>query len=384
LKIVNNNPYPVTYYAQVVDMEANGENGQSKFTPLIGPPDPALSSSELARWMAIPSAPITVRAGGSSDIPFTVRVPGNAEPGGHYAAILVGTQPLTGTSTGTQLRVSSFVSSLVFVRIKGDVIENGRIREFTSDQSLYQSPKANFVLRFENLGNTHLKPAGDVTIYNMWGKSRGKVFINQDSNFGNVLPKSIRRFEFSWEGEASVFDIGLYKAVVTLNYGQDEKKNISATTYFWVVPVVPVSITLGIFILFLLLLSWFIRRYIRRALVLERERMGILAPAQPQVQTPILEAMMEPIREGVVDLRKVAGRAQVTPVTAQALPQDAAITGLSAGEFVRKYKLFFAFILVLLLCVGGLWFYLEKVLIPERNYTIKSVISNDEGTTSAQ
>src|SRR5262245_20566537 len=31
LKIVNNNSYDVTYYAQVVDMEAKGETGQSKF-----------------------------------------------------------------------------------------------------------------------------------------------------------------------------------------------------------------------------------------------------------------------------------------------------------------------------------------------------------------
>src|SRR4051812_12587181 len=67
LKIVNSNAYPVTYYAQVVDMEANGENGQSKFIPLIGPQDPALAASQLAGWMSIPSAPITVRAGTSGD-----------------------------------------------------------------------------------------------------------------------------------------------------------------------------------------------------------------------------------------------------------------------------------------------------------------------------
>jgi len=384
LKIVNNNAYDVTYYAQVVDMQANGEAGQSKFIPIIGPPDPALATSELARWMKIPSTPVIVKAGKTADIPFTVTIPSNAEPGGHYAAILVGTQPLAGTTTGTQLKVSSYVSSLLFVRVKGDVIETGRIRDFTPDQSLYQTPKANFVLRFENTGNTHLQPQGDVTIYNMWGKERGKVLINQDSNFGNVLPKTIRRFEFSWEGEQSVFDIGRYSAIVTLTFGQDEKKNISATAYFWVVPVVPVAITLGTFIVFILLLAWFIRRYIRRALMLERERYGI-SPTVPQPKAPIFETMMEPLREGVVDLRKVTGQAQNLAAPApQTLNVYQPQGSLTLSQFINKYRLFFIFVVVLLICIVSAWIYLEKVLIPERNFTIESVISNDEGTSSQQ
>jgi len=384
LKIVNNNTYDVTYYAQVVDMQANGENGQSKFVPIIGPPDPALAASELARWMTISAAPITVKAGKTMDLPFTVKIPFNAEPGGHYAAILVGTQPLAGSSTGTQLKVSSYVSSLLFARVKGDVIETGRIREFVSDQGLYQTPNANFTLRFENTGNTHLKPEGNVTIYNMWGKERGKVLINQDSNFGNVLPKSIRRFQFSWEGEQSVFDIGRYSATVTLTFGQDEKKNISATTYFWVVPIVPVAMTLGTLVLFLLVLAWFIRRYIRRALELERERYGVaLSVPMPEAPKPMLETMIEPLRVGVVDLRKVTAQPQTTTQSPMANEAITMQEGISLGEFLRKYKLFFAFVIILLVCVAGLWIYLEKVLVPERNFNINSVVSQEENAASS-
>ena len=106
------------------------------------------------------------------------------------------------------MKISSFVSSLLFVNIKGDVVESGRIREFSTSQSLYQTPNVDFSVRFENTGNTHVHPQGEVTIYNMWGKERGQVMINnQDDDFGNVLPQSIRRFQFSWSGEQSLFDM---------------------------------------------------------------------------------------------------------------------------------------------------------------------------------
>jgi hypothetical protein len=379
LKIVNNNSYDVTYYAQVVDMEASGESGQSKFIPVLGPQDPSLVSAQLARWVTLEAVPITIKAGRSETLNFTVSIPIHAEPGGHYAAILVGTEPLATSASGSQMKISSYVSSLMFVRVKGDVIESGRIREFTSDKDLYQTPKADFVLRFENTGNTHLKPEGDVTIYNMWGKERGKVLINQEANFGNALPKTIRRFEFSWEGESDVFDIGRYSAVVTLAYGDEGKKNVTATTYFWVVPIVPVAATFGTIALLLLLLAWFIRRYIRSALALERERYGAIIPAQEHVShAPILETMMEPIRESVVDLRKM--RATVPAAASPGVPAIDS-PSLTKSEFFRKYRLFFAFMFVICLVIAGGWFYFAKVLVSERDFNIKALDSQEETLT---
>lgn len=381
LKVVNNNSYDQTYYTQVVNMQANGESGQSKFLPLISTQDPALAVSELARWVELEAKPVFIKAGGSASVPFTVRIPQNAEPGGHYAAILVGTQPMSTSTLGSMMKISTYVSSLIFVRIKGDIIETGRIREFTSDRDLYQEPKANFRLRFEDTGNTHLKPEGDVTIYNMWGKERGKVLINQDANFGNVLPKSIRRFEFSWEGDRNVFDIGRYSAVVTLAYGEEGKKSASATTYFWVVPVVPVAVTLGVFATFVLLMTWFIRRYIRRALLLEKARLGIVETASMPSQTrlPVLETIMEPLREGVVDLRAASSKRgqQEDPVAPHEVSKEGESVS-SMGQFARKYKIFFAFVAVLLVCVIGLSLYFAKVLVSHRSFNIHDVTSGDE------
>ena len=391
IKIVNNNSYDVTYYAQVMNFQADGENGSSKFTPIIDE-TPEDRSMSLAQWIQISSDGIPVASHTSRDVPFTVDIPEGAEPGGHYAAILIGTQP-PATTGGNTMKVSSYVSSLLFVRIKGDVLESGRIREFSTDKALYQTPTANFTVRFENTGNTHLQPQGDIEIFNMWGKERGKLDINQKSNFGNVLPKSIRKFNFSWQGEESVFDIGRYSAVVTLGYGDEGKQNASAVTYFWVVPIVPVAGTLGVFLLFILLMTWFIRRYIRQALAISLARAPVTSvphiPAIPRSaplverRVPIMKAMIEPLREGVIDLRNVRNTKKIEVAMPQETPRSVALSPLTLGQFMRKYMLFFVFILVVIMGAAGAWWYFDKALTPKRSFQISDVTIHEEAVSSS-
>lgn len=365
LKVVNTNPYDVTYYAQVMDFSADGEGGAAALSPVVGG-----ASIGLASWITIPAKSIMVPSGSSAEVPFAVRIPEGASPGGHYAAILIGTEPPRANINGASVAVSSFVSSLLFVRIEGDVVERGRIREFRTGRELYQTNEASFLVRFENTGNTHLIPRGLITIYNMWGKERGVLPINESSTFGNVLPQSIRKFEFSWKGDAALFDIGRYSAVVTLSFGEGGKQSVSGTTYFWVVPVVPVATVLASILFFMLALIWFIRRYVRRALTLERERRG-LTSEEGAPAAPLLSALAEPIREGVVDLRRVV-RVATPPATSAPLPR-ATFVG-----FMRKYKLFFLFLSLLALVATVGVFYLERALDPERTFEVRETASEQE------
>lgn len=369
LKVVNTNPYDVTYYAQVMDFSADGEGGAAALTPIVGG-----ASIGLASWVSVPVEPVTVPSGSSAEVPFTVSIPTGASPGGHYAAILIGTQPPQTGVSGASVAVSSFVSSLLFVRIEGEVIERGRIREFRTEREWYQTNEASFLLRFENTGNTHLLPRGLITIYNMWGKERGVLSINESSSFGNVLPQSVRKFEFSWKGDAELFDIGRYSAITTLSFGDGGKQSVSGTTYFWVVPVVPVASVLGSVLLFVLALVWFIRRYIRRALMIERERRGIASEVEQFAPpAPLLSTLAEPLREGVVDLRRA-----VRPNTPQ-VAESPAVHQATLTEFVSKYKLFFLFILLVLVAVLSGFSYLRKALDPEHTFEVREIGSEQEG-----
>jgi len=368
VKVINNNKHEITVYAQVVDFAAEGESGEGKFLPILEPT--AESGTTLAQWITLSKEPILIAPEQSYSIPFTVQVPEDAAPGGHFAAILIGTKPPEGEGS-FRVSTSQIVTSLFFVRIAGDVIEDGVVREFTVRNSFTDIPKAEFEVRFENKGNVHLKPQGEILITNMWGKERGVIPINQQTHFGNVLPQSIRKFEFSWEGEHSFSDIGRYKALLTLAYGEDNRKFETTTEYFYVIPVKATGIVLGTFVAFVLFVRWSIKAYVRRML--------LLAGVEPDAGTyarqrrksfekegdvRIVKASMRaPVRRGVSDFK---GRLQST---------DAFLGKVTAFfGFVMSYKLFFISVIVLLLGAAASTVFIMQVTEEQRDYEI--VISN--------
>lgn len=263
IKVVNANSYPLEISVDVNDFVPQGEDGSGRFLEV----DTEGGGQTLAEWITFNNEPITIPPESAVDVPFTVTLPSDASPGGHFAAFLVGTVPVDGDSGVSKLRTSQVVTSLLFVRVAGDIVEMGGIREFSTTKNFYQSSEASFNIRFENTGNVHLRPQGAIEITNMWGQARGTLPLNQQNTFGNVLPDSIRNYIIGWRGELSAVDIGRYKAVVTLAYGTDNRQFATATTYFWVVPLVPLLSLLAGIGLFLFISVWLVRRYVKHILI---------------------------------------------------------------------------------------------------------------------
>jgi hypothetical protein len=371
VKVINSNPFPLTIYAQVVNFAPQGESGEGKFIPVF---ETATEGTTLAEWITIAREPITIAPEETQTIPFSVSVPKNAAPGGHFSAILIGTKP---PESKGKIRVSTsqVVTSLFFVRIAGDVLEEGSIREFRTTERFVQTPHADFEVRFENKGNVHLQPQGDIVITNMWGKERGVVPINSQTHFGNVLPKSIRKFEFSWKGEESFADIGRYKAVLTLGYGTDEKKFETSTLYFYVVPVKATAIFLGSLLAFVLLVRWSITAYVRRMLLLSGIDPGTSASnssrfiREGDVRILKKSEMRAPITAGVSDFK-----ASLRSATAL-LPRLRAVFG-----FIKLYHIFFIYVVCITALLGLIVYFILSARTDTRDYEI--TIENPDATVS--
>ena len=329
----------------------------------------------MSGWFTVPTKDIVIPRGKTGDIPFTIKVPENADPGGHYAGIMVGTRPSTEKIGGSGAGISSAVTSLFFLRVPGDVKEEGEIRDFYAEQSVLQSPDALFSLRFENTGNVHLVPEGSIIITNMWGKERGMIEVNKEHGYGNVLPASTRKFEFNWHGESNIFEFGRYKALATLVYGEDGRKTVYRTTYFWVIPwmqVLPFVIAIGFFGWFIL---WSIRRYIRKALLLERERLG-LGPIPEEthhthakaasVRSPqvTFEVLRRPLEMPSVDLRGAKGGAHVS---------RSKVKHNVRLEWLKRNRAVVGFFLVLIIGFSLIGWYFVEVFQSERSYNMEQV-----------
>jgi len=370
IRVVNVNNYDMVVYPQVVNFEPLDESGR---VDLIFDMDASLPDATLAEWITISMQPVTILEQQTITIPFSITAPMGAPPGGHYAAILIGTRPPASDGGTSKVQTAQFVTSLLFVRIDGDIIEKGNIREFRSSKNIVPNSEATFELRFENTGNVYLQPQGDIVIYNMWGTKRGIIPINHQTNYGRVVQSSIREFVFSWKGEPTFLDIGRYKAVATLGYGEESKQFSNKTTYFWIIPYQQIFIALSIIISIVLFLGWIVRMYIRRMFMLA----GIdpaTARSRMQHKPQILDLesthfddsnvkpaahLFAPLRQGVLDVRNQILHRQ------QHVDKKQSIV-----EVLFTYRMFFVSLVGLGLIFAAILWFVTSVSNSSREYEV--------------
>lgn len=352
VRVINTNPFPLKIYLTGVNFEPSGESGQGTMVPIF---ETETNGTTLAEWFTLPSEEVVIPAEQTVSVPFTIQVPEGAAPGGHFAAILVGTRSLTDTEGPAQVETSQVVSSLVFLSVAGDIVERGAIRDFVTDSVISESPQTSFSIRFENAGNVHLQPQGEIVIRNMWGKERGIIPINQTSQFGNVLPESVRKYNFEWVGEWSFADIGRYSAEATLAYGDQTRQFVTADTTFWVIPWRTLLLLLLVFGGLLWLIVWGIKAYIRKMLQ--------MAGVTPELQTRVIKhkrsvSVTAPLEEGILDLRsKLAG--------------GEGPLHLRLWSLVQQYKLFLIVVSAILVFFVLFAWYLVLALTSERGYEVR-------------
>lgn len=354
LRIVNNNAFELTVYAETVNFRPLGEDGTSQFLPK----EPADGeSSTLAQWIGVPKSSLVIPPEQTLEIPIRIELPDDAPPGGHYAAVLVGTRPPEDRDSNTRVETSQIVSSLIFLRVAGDIDESGHIRSFRTTQSIIESPTATFEMRFENTGNVHLRPEGEIRIYNMWGQERGVIPINRHTLFGNILSSSIRSFNFTWTGEWSPADIGRYTAEATLAFGEDERRFASSETAFWLIPWRVLLVIIAVIGSIIWLLTWLVKMYVRRMLSLAG--LSEENPLQQKLATTRRRevSVVAPIEAGILDLRS-------------RLQSNHAHRLSVLVKYIAEYKLFFIGVVIVLLTVYMIFWFANSVSESDREFEV--------------
>lgn len=221
----------------IEDFIAKGEDGQQSFVDFAE----NNSSFSLGKWLTASQNSFTLKANESKSINYTVNVPANAEPGGHYGVVFFSPKLVSSSqsSTGPVLAIPK-IGALILFTVPGDINYNGSISTFEAGKKSGDTFTAkklftdsnniiDYLTKFQNSSTSHVKPVGDIVIKNMFGKEVGKLAVNEKE--GNILPASIRKFDNQSEIKHG---FGVYSASVTLAYGNS--KSTTATYSFWIVP----------------------------------------------------------------------------------------------------------------------------------------------------
>jgi hypothetical protein len=382
VRIINVNPFELTVYVIPANFEPKDEEGIPKFKPLTGD---VSEETTLGKWITLDQE-VIIGPEQTVEVPFTITVPEGATPGGHYAALMISTKPPVVESKETKVQTSQVISSLIFLKVTGSVLENSSVRSFRTTNYIMGRPEAMFELRIENKGNVHVQPQGEIKIFNMWGQERGTVPINQKTLLGNVLPQSVRKFSFEWKGEWSMTDIGRYTAVATLAYGVDTRQFMTADTAFWIIPWKFLLLVFGILGGFIALMTWAIKLYVRHMLALA----GVTSPERTAVTSTTAQVavaktvkgtrgrpkkvaeVVAPIEVGILDLRARLKGTQSTKAIAQAI-----------GSFIRLYWKFFGVVSVVLVFIGLVVWFMSGALTPSRDFEV-TIQSEGQDVTVTQ
>lgn len=287
VKVYNDDRVERNMYLSVAKFENQDESGEPKFVK---------GNDQLVSWVKIQSS-ILIPSKESREVPFTVDVPSNVDPGGYFGAVFASIVPPS--PDGGEVALQSDVGTLLLFRVNGDFPEGETILEFnTKDKKkILNHLPIEFYYRFQNDGADRAQPLGDITIRNLFGGLTKVVSANFGA--GNVLPESIRRFEASWvtaggdpvedkygtvvrpelntfwdtvKYQASNFALGRYSADLNLTVNNDASRTYAKSTSFWVIPwqlILVVLAILLVFVLPLLILFGAIVVYYRR-----RKRQG--------------------------------------------------------------------------------------------------------------
>lgn len=198
----------------------------------------------------------TLKQGQRMILPVIISIPADAEPGGLYGSVLVASQPAKSTSQAEAdkatggAKIVTRLGTLFFVRVSGDVKEEGVLKKFSAklDKYFFEKGPIPFEVLFENNGNVHLSPYGTIEVKNLLGREVEQ--LNIDPWF--AMPDSLRAREVKWERE---FLFGKYTALLKVNRGYGNIVDEMATT-FWVIPWKMAVLAFAVLFLFILGMKW--------------------------------------------------------------------------------------------------------------------------------
>lgn len=165
--------------------------------------------------------------GKNQSIRYTITVPKDAEPGGHFGVIFF--KAIEKEDAEEQLKIGTQVGMLVLVTVSGDFERSGKILDVKAPKFVTNTP-ITLVMNFENTGTVHFEPKGKISIKNMFGKEVGVVPIE-----GHViLPTGVKEMGFVWQSHGIL--LGKYKAEFSIE-GEDGKSLDTREVEFYAVPV---------------------------------------------------------------------------------------------------------------------------------------------------
>ena len=162
----------------------------------------------MYQWVQFKQVKYRLEAGASTKVDYTVRVPSNARPGGHYGVIFAESQPSSEVSGNSVLR-NKRVGSILYTTVNGDTTLKGSV--VSTDIPFWQlQPPLKATTRIKNDGNTDFADTISYRVKDVFGNVKYETKAEWA-----LLPQTIRRVTLDWDKAAW---LGIYKVEIDHKY----------------------------------------------------------------------------------------------------------------------------------------------------------------------
>lgn len=166
-----------------------------------------LDNTDIYQWVQFEKVSYTLQPGERIDVPYHMKVPTNAAPGGHYGVMFAETQP--DASNATSVLRKKRVGGLLLANVEGKVVRAGTL--LSADAPFWQSaPPLTVTDRVKNTGNTDFQATVSTSVEDMFGS----VKHTETKNY-TVYPGTIRKIPVSWQN-SPWFGLFKYKQSVSI------------------------------------------------------------------------------------------------------------------------------------------------------------------------
>ena len=179
----------------------NDESYEADFTKTT-------DNTDVYQWVQFKQAKYHLKAGESTKVDYTVRVPANARSGGHYGVIFAESQP-AGEANGNSVLRNKRVGSILYTTVNGENTQKGSV--LGTDIPFWQlQPPLQVTTRIKNDGNTDFADTINYRVKDVFGNVKYEAKAEWA-----LLPQTIRKVKLEWDKAAW---LGIYKVEVDHNY----------------------------------------------------------------------------------------------------------------------------------------------------------------------
>ncbi|MCX8016141.1 MAG: hypothetical protein N2692_02465 [Patescibacteria group bacterium] len=148
-----------------------------------------LNQYGLAKWISYDVEEFELQPKQSREFHYKIKIPENAPPGGHYAAVLFKGKP---AEEASGIGISGRTGTVILVEVTGDVVKQAKISSIQAPKFIDHGPLTT-AFKILNEGNTYIAPEGKVVISGLFQKQELAI----DSRV--VFPGFDRTFAVKWD-----------------------------------------------------------------------------------------------------------------------------------------------------------------------------------------